>query len=136
MSEIKIEKLFTMDADTGTRIQIPGGPQGGRLVVAVTGGTFEGERLRGSIAAQPGGDWLTMRDDGSYKLDVRLILETDDGASILMTYTGVGVPGEGTRSAPLFETGDDRYTWLNRVQAVGIGTPRQGGIKYEVYQLL
>jgi hypothetical protein len=38
----------------------------------------------------PAGDWITNRADGSYRLDVRLTLKTNDGALILVTYNGIG----------------------------------------------
>jgi hypothetical protein len=72
------------------------------------------------------------------KLDVRLILATDDGANILMTYTGIGASdadGFGLRTTPLFETGDDRYKWLNDVQCVAIGELTAEGVTYQVYAL-
>jgi hypothetical protein len=104
----------------------------------VTGGTFEGPRLRGTVVT-PGGDWVTVRANGTVQLDVRLLLVTDDGASLLVQYKGIGTPGgDGTtsiRTAPLFETGDERYAWLNDVQAVGIGTSVKGSVTYEVYAL-
>lgn len=84
-----------------------------------------------------GGDWVTVRADGSMKLDVQLTLETEDGAHILVTYHGIGVrQADGTvqvHPAPLFEKGDGRYAWLNRVQAVGIGRTVEGGVMYDVY---
>ena len=45
--------------------------------------------------------------------------------------------GKSLRTAPLFETGDERYTWLNSIQAVGIGTVNddQTEVSYEVYAL-
>ena len=70
---------------------------------------------------------------------MRITLHTDDGAAILMTYCGVGIPGEGgfaLRTAPTFETGDERYAWLNNVQAVAKGQPGQGNVSYEVYRVL
>jgi len=85
-------------------------------------GAFEGQKLRGTIADAPSGDWVYSRPDGSIKLDVRVTLLPVDGAAILMTYSGIGVPKDGAmslRTAPQFETGDERYGWLNNVQAVG-----------------
>ena len=131
--------LFSITANLGRAVRIPGGPSGSRVIVAVTGGTFSGERLSGKVADEPGGDWVTQREDGSIKLDVRICLETDDGASIFVTYFGIAVPGEdglSIRTAPLFETGDERYRWLNSIQAVGIGTSSGGTVRYEVYELL
>ena len=91
------------------------------MVVNASSGTFEGPKLKGTTKG-PGGDWVTARADGSLSLDVRLLLETDDGALILMTYKGISPDGGKTiRSAPLFETGDERYAWLNNLQAVATG---------------
>ena len=70
---------------------------------------------------------MTVRADGSMKVDVRLVLRTHDGADILMTYSGIatrdGDAMRTVRTAPLFETGDERYSWLNLVQAVAHGRP-------------
>jgi hypothetical protein len=46
--------------------------------------------------------------------------------------------GHGVRplySAPLFETGDPRYAWLNTVQAIGKGIVRDNVIHYEIYEV-
>ena len=51
---------------------------GGRLIVPVSGGTFTGPRLKGTIVP-PSGDWVVQRPDGSRVLDMRLLLQTDDG---------------------------------------------------------
>ena len=123
---------------SGSPIAIPDGPQGTRMTVGVKGGHFEGERLRGEVI-EPGGDWVTQRTDGSLKIDVRLCLKTHDGAHILVTYNGIGKMVDGqlsTRCAPLFETGDERYAWLNQVQAVGIGHMEGTNVIYDIYELL
>jgi hypothetical protein len=137
-TSLPVEHLFTITAKLEGSTSIRFGPQGSRVIVGVTGGSFEGPRLRGKVEP-PGGDWVTRRDDGSVRLDVRLTLTTDDGAHILMTYNGIGLPTESgglaVKTAPLFETGDERYTWLNNIQAVGIGAPAGGSITYEVYAL-
>ena len=136
---LPVEHLFTLKATLRPESsRIMNGPQGSRVIAIVTGGTFEGPTMRGVID-NSGGDWVTMRPDNSIRLDVRILLHTDDGADILMTYKGIGVPTEGglaLRTAPLFETGDERYAWLNAVQGVGIGTPGRGTVTYEVYRLL
>ena len=140
LESLPCEYLFTLTAGTTSvpPVTIADGPQGSRLIVTVSGGSFEGPRLRGKVAEVAAGDWLTMRADGSFRLDVRLVLETDDGASILMSYNGVGTrtdDGATVRSAPTFETGDERYTWLNGVQAVGLGATGGPGIIYDVYAI-
>ena len=86
-----------------------------------------------------GGDWLSMRTTGSAHLDVRLLLITDDGVAIHMAYEGIMAPSDtGVRiiTAPLFQTGDERYAWLNDVQAVAIGQPSKDAVDYDVYRVL
>jgi len=131
------EYLGTLRAETGTRTVIENGPQGTRTIVQVVGGRFEGPRLKASVQT-PAGDWITNRTDGSYRLDVRLTLKTDDGALILVTYNGIGQTtnaGSSLRVAPLFETGDSRYIWLTRLQAVGVGERVGTTVKYDIYAL-
>ena len=132
-----LEYLGTLRADTGTRTVVENGPQGTRTIVEVVGGRFEGPRLKATVQI-PAGDWITNRADGSYRLDVRLTLKTDDGALILLTYNGIGQTtntGASLRVAPLFETGDSRYVWLTRLQAIGVGERVGATVKYDVYAL-
>ena len=131
------EYLGTLRADIGSRTVIEKGPQGTRTIVSITGGSFEGPRVKATVQV-PAGDWITNRSDGSYRLDVRLTLKTDDGALILVTYNGIGQTtptGATLRAAPLFETGDARYAWLTRMQAVAIGERAGGAVVYDVYGL-
>jgi hypothetical protein len=93
---------------------------------------------------------VLVRPDGVGELDVRLAVQTDDGALIYITYRGYlsNVPelmprwaaGENISreeyyfvSTPVFETSAARYTWLQTVVAVGIGELIQGGVAYDVY---
>ncbi len=136
---LKANFLFKMEALLDKPVPINGAPQGSRLIIGVPGGTFEGPKLKGTLVGGPGSEWATAREDGSMKADVKLLLQTDDGAHILMQYQGiVNRDGDETkvRTAPLFETGDSRYTWLNRVQAVGLGSLTKTGIVYDVYEVL
>ena len=87
MNEIRTAFLFTVTITVATPQIVGATPIGERRNVPVTGGTFEGKRLRGTI--MPGGsDWIVVRADGVWQLDVRLPLQTDDGALINMSYKG------------------------------------------------
>jgi len=128
-------------------------PYGRRRIATVTGGSFAGERLRGSVEPAPGGDWLLQRSDGVLVLDVRILLRTDDGALVQMAYRGLrhGPPEVMARLAagdavdpasyyfritPVFETSHPGYQWLNRLLAVGTGRRDPGGPVYEVDEVL
>lgn len=137
LASLPVEFLFHFHATLAAPIPVPNGPQGTRLIVPITGGTIAGPRINGTVESL-GADWLTMRADGSAQLDVRALLRTDDGAVIHTSYKGLMTPGEnGPRiiTAPLFETGDEKYAWLNHVQALAIGAPGQGSVTYDVYRI-
>jgi len=130
--------LFRFEAKTTAPIPVIPGPQGSRMILGVSGGHFAGPKLRGEVLAGQGSEWATLRDDGSMKADVRLVLRTDDGAHLLMLYEGVvegEMPDLRVTTAPRFEVGDERYRWLNRIQAIAFGRPVEGGIGYDVYQV-
>jgi len=127
-------------------------PHGIRTFVPVSGGDFEGPRLRGRIVPG-GGDWLLLRSDGVLELDLRITLETDDHALIYMTFQGVrhGPPdaiealGRGEvvdparyyfRTLPRFETSTERYAFLNRIITVGSGEARPGGAIHRIEEIL
>ena len=131
------EYLGRLRAETGSRTVVENGPQGTRTIVPIVGGRFEGPRVKASVQ-MPSGDWITNRADGSYKLDVRLTLKTDDGALILVTYNGIGhttEAGASLRAAPLFETGDSRYSWLTGLQAVAVGQRAGTTVSYDIYAI-
>ena len=46
-------------------------------------------------------------------------------------------PGEYyLRTTPYFETGDERYAWMNRIVTVGVGERLPNGADYTVYEVL
>src|SRR5262245_61032462 len=80
--------LMTLRLTTAPTQEIGAGPRGTRVTFPITGGTFEGDRLRGKVLAG-GDDWTIKRSDGVVELDLRVTLETDDGALIYMTFEGI-----------------------------------------------
>ena len=40
------------------------------------------------------------------------------------------------RTAPFFETGAERYGWLNTIVAVGVGQRIPNGATYDVFEVL
>jgi hypothetical protein len=93
-----------------------------------------------------------IRADGAADLDARYTLETEDGALIYVRNHGLrhGPPevmrrlaaGEAVdpalyymRTTPLFETGDERYAWLNRIVCVASGARRAAAVELEVFEV-
>lgn len=152
MAEIKTQPLFTIKLQVGELQPVGAAPGGNRVVGVVGGGTFEGARLTGTVLSG-GSDWIIIRTDGSFTLDVRLVLKTDDGALIGMTYKGIRhgspeilakvargepVPPEELyfRTAVFFETSVANYDWINRVIGIGTGHRPPEGPVYEIFELL
>ena len=152
-TEVRTQFLFTLRLLVGSEMQVLGRtPFGDRRIAQVTGGRFEGPRLRGTVMPG-GGDWILLRPDGVLQLDVRLTLRTDDEQLDYMTYRGHrhgpadvmerlgrGEPVDPSsyyfRTAPFFETGSGTYSWLNGIVSVGVGSRVPEGPVYDVHEVL
>jgi len=113
-------------------------PAGTRMIIEVESAEMEGERLRAAMKGASSADWFTIGPDLTGTLDVRALLETHDGALVFVQYLGrtdLSVPNSPIYTAPRFETGDDRYKWLNRVQAVGKGALDGNSLTYEILEV-
>ena len=123
MAHIELEPLGTITAQLGEQIDVGAGPKGHRLVVDVIEMKLETSSFSAELAVNDAADWATLSDDGTLaSLDVRATLKTDDGAYIYVEYGGRMDMGSGLlATAPTFQAADERYTWLNRVQAVAAG---------------
>lgn len=141
---------LTLDVDFPATAGIGATPAGIRRIAPVTGGTFVGDRLSGT--ARAGADWAVIRPDGALNIDVRLTLETHDHALIYLQYAGrfVATPdgmarfSKGVLLDPAdyslvitakFESGDERYVWLNNVIAVGTGEQTPNGPIYSLFEV-
>ena len=149
--EPRLEHLYDMHVDLEAPQIIGQCPTGMRQVFIVTGGTFEGPKVKGTVLPG-GGDWATIRPDGALQLDVRATVKTDDGAMIYAYYSGIMCgPGDTIArayvgediplsdyyfyTAPMFQTGAPRYDWLNRTVAIGRGRVVKSGVEYRVWAL-
>jgi len=130
---------MTLRLSTASAQEIGSVPHGTRVTFPITSGSFEGERLRGKVLPG-GGDWVIKRADGVLELDLRITLLVDDGALVHMTFEGIrddGAPGAPYfRTLPRFETADARYSFLNRLLAVGTGEISASGPVHRIEEIL
>ena len=129
-----LARLCRASVKVASPLDLGATPAGRRRIIAILGGTVEGERLAGEIV--PGGaDWQIVHDDGTALLEARYTVRTRDGALVYVRNAGIrrgprevlariaaGEPVDPReyyfRSSPVFETGDSRYAWLNGIVAV------------------
>lgn len=141
---------FTMSAMLKPPLPIGAGPIGTRMFYEVIGGDVVGDRLSGKVVG--GGEWALIGPDGCLRVDVRLQVETHDGAFLYIQYVGLlGLndavqgalaSGGGTEfgdqdffTNPRIETGDERYAWANTTFFVGEGRILPGlGVEYRVWR--
>ena len=128
-------------------------PWGATNIGYIASGDFSGPGLTGHVLPG-GGDWPALSLDGqnSYQVNVRAVWQTEDNALIYVQYYGfIDVPkhlagNQKTlagldpseyyfRTAPTFRTADERYLWLNKILAVGVGRFTETGLGYRIYQL-
>jgi hypothetical protein len=144
--------LMTLRLTTAPTQELGAAPRGRRVTFPITGGDFEGARLRGAVL--PGGsDWTVLRADGVLELDLRITLRTDDAALIHMTFEGLRHDSPQAKAAlergeiadpasyyfrtfPRFETAAPRYDFLNKLLAVGVGELRAGGPVHVIDEIL
>jgi uncharacterized protein DUF3237 len=149
---LNLQSLLRAEIALATPQELGETPLGRRRIIGITGGRFSGERLSGRVLAG-GADWQVIRADGVADLDARYTLETGDGALIYVRNRGYRhgprdilqklATGEMVdpslyymRTTPLFETGDPRYAWLNRIICIATGARRASAVELEVFEVL
>jgi hypothetical protein len=143
---MQLEPLLKAQIALGTPQEL-----GRRRIIPIVGGSFSGARLAGRVLAS-GADWQVVREDGVVELDARYTLETQDGALIYVQNHGYRhgpadtmrrlAAGEAVdpalyymRTTPRFETGDERYAWLNKIVCVASGARRPAAVELEVFEV-
>jgi hypothetical protein len=145
--------LMTLQVTVAPPQNVGAVPHGTRRTALVSGGHFEGPRLRGTVLPGGSADWTLLRADGVLELDLRATLRTDEGALISLKSFGLrhGPPeviaalGRGEtvdptsyyfRTTPRFETSHPAYAFLNGVIAVASGDRRADGPIYTIHEVL
>lgn len=152
MMTLRVAPLFVFQIEVKPPSIIGATPGYDRRIGEIAGGRFEGERLRGKFLTG-GSDWQSLRADGATTINVRLVMQADDGELIGMRYFGMRHgPKEvldrlarGEQVSPSeyymrvtvnFETASQKYGWLNRIVSVAYGHRMAGGAIYHVFEVL
>ena len=135
-----LEYVLQLKVTLGEAFTVGDTPHGRRTVIPITGGTFEGPRLKGTIL--PGGADYQMANTAMNRTEIEAIycIRTDDGVSIHVRNCGIikrGPEGMYFRCAPKFEAPkDSKYAWMNESLFLcqpGMGPA--GGINLDVWRV-
>jgi hypothetical protein len=142
--------VYRLEAVLGEPLDLGEVSQGRRRIVPLTGGTFAGPELNGTLLPGASADWQIVLADGTALGDIRYTLQTDSGALLYVQSRGVrhGSPevlerlgrGENVdaseytfRTATQIETASRELAWLNKGIFIGVGGRHAGHVVYETY---
>lgn len=151
-TELNARFLASMRIEVDHSIHLDQTPAGWRRFDVLKGGTFVGPRINARILGG-GSDIVSKYGDRALHPDVRLTMENDDGAKILITYRGIRHNTEEVekrlgagehvpytefylRNAPFFATASEKYDWMNRILCIGVGRREGQMVIYEVFEIL
>lgn len=149
---IELSHVFDMQIILAAPKEVGTIATGNRRVIDITGGTFDGDRLRGKVLSG-GADYQLVKADGTAHLDARYTLETDDGALIYVQNEGFrhGPPdvlaalarGEDVdpsnyymRASATLETSAEKYDWVNRAIFLNSGRRLAAAVELNMYEVL
>ncbi len=138
VAPLQTEFVYEAVVSIDQPVEVGETPHGQRRYIPITGGTFEGAKIRGTVL--PGGaDWQTSRPDGVTEADALYSIRTDDGTVIIVHNQGViAAGGAYMRTALRFDAPAGPHAWLNQSQFVSAiaGGPRPGTVIIRVFRVL
>lgn len=146
----RLTPLYRLEATVGQPLDLGETPQGHRRIVPLTGGTFAGPEINGTLLPGASADWQIVLADGTALGDVRYTLKTDGGDLLYVQSRGVrhGRPevlarlGRGEdvdaseytfRTSTQIETAAAALDWLNKGIFISVGGRQPGAVIYETY---
>lgn len=148
----QLEVAFTATITLGIVQELGITPHGKRRVIPITGGTFSGPAIKGTV--EPGGaDWQIVRPDNVAELDAQYTLKTDDGIFIYIKNKGYRhgpaevlqrlAKGEVVdpkeyyfRTVPVFETSSEKYDYLNKFIYIATAERKKDSVIIHFYKVL
>ncbi len=147
----QLELVFELNGVLDPTIVIGETPHGLRRMVPITGGTFEGANIRGTVLAG-GADWQVVRGDGVAELQALYLLQTEDGVRIQVENRGLrhgpesvmkrlaaGEPVDPSeyyfRAVPRISAPAGKYEGLNRSLFLCTGSRAALGIRLWFYRV-
>ena len=146
----RLTPVYRLQATIGAPLDLGDTAQGHRRIVPLTGGTFTGAGISGTLVPGVSADWQTVLPDGTALGDIRYTLQTDAGdlfnvqsrsvrhgsAEVLARLArgeDVDASEYTFRTSIQIETAAPELDWLNKGVFIAVGGRRPGGVIYETY---
>ena len=145
-----LTRVYRLEATLGEPLDLGDVAQGHRRIVPLTGGTFTGPELNGTLLPGVSADWQIVLPDGTALANIRYTLQTDDGHLLYVQSHGARhgsadvlerlARGEDVdaseytfRTATQIETAAPARDWLNKGVFISVGARQPGAVIYEIY---
>ena len=146
----RLTQVYRLEATLAQPLEVGETAQGHRRIVPLTGGTFTGPELNGTLLPGASADWQIVLSDGTALGDVRYTLETDGGDLLYVQSRGVrhgsaevlSRLGRGEdvdaseytfRTSTQIETAAPHLDWLNKGVFISVAGRQATGVIYETY---
>jgi Protein of unknown function (DUF3237) len=150
LPEPRLTLIYRLEATLGQPLDLGDIVQGRRRIVPLTGGTFTGPELGGTLLPGASADWQIVLPDGTALGEIRYTLQTDGGDLLYVQSRSVrhGSPevlarlGRGEevdpseytfRTTTQIETAAPNLDWLNKGVFISVGGRQRAGVIYETY---
>ena len=145
-----LRRIYRLEATVGEALDLGEIAQGRRRIVPLTGGTFTGPELNGTLLPGSSADWQIVLPDGTALGDIRYTLQTDAGDLLYVQSRGVRHGGADVlerlargedvdateytfRTSIQIETAAPALEWLTKGVFISVGARQRGGVIYETY---
>ncbi len=145
-----LTRVYRLEATLGEPLDLGDLARGSRRIVPLTGGTFTGPELNGTLLPGSSADWQVVLPDGTALGDIRCTLQTNGGDLLYVQSRGVRhgsadvlarlARGEDVdaseytfRTSTQIETAAPALDWLNKGVFISVGGRRPGAVVYETY---
>ena len=145
-----LSRVYRLEATLAQPLDLGQTAQGHRRIVPLTGGTFTGPELKGTLLPGASADWQIVLPDGTALGDIRYTLQTDGGALLYVQSHGVRhgsadvlerlARGEHVdaseytfRTSTQIETAEPELDWLNKGVFISVAGRQAAGVIYETY---
>ena len=146
----RLSPVYRLEATVGEPLDLGNTMRGNRRIVPLTGGTFTGPEISGTLVPAASADWQTIMPDGTTFGDIRYTLRTAGGDLLsvrshavrhgpadVLARLGRGEPvdpGEYTfRASTRIETDAPDLDWLNKGIFISVAARHAAGVIYETY---